>query len=136
MASYSRNGSTSDVEVHAFKGYEIWQAMFERFSKPRPIPLGESVVASCLATSTLLVIAGPFLLGSLARSRLLWRLVFAISVLVAVGVTGLVIWCRLIDEACPIPWNNPTALTPLLLFPLLHLCGMILIRPAKSAQLS
>ncbi|MEK7952366.1 hypothetical protein [Luteolibacter soli] len=136
VASYSRDGSANNVEVRPFKGYEIWQEMLNRFSKRRPRPLGESVVASCLATGTLLVIASPFLLGVFGRSRILWWLVFAISVLVAAGITGSVSWCRLFDEASPIPWNNPTGLTPLLLFPLSHLCGMLLIRPAKGAQLS
>lgn len=135
MASHSLSGDTH-VKVRAFKGYETWKEMLERFSKPRPI--GESVVASCLATGTLLVIASPFLLGLLAHSRLLWRLAFASSVLVAVGVTGLVIRCRLIGGASPTPWDNPTPTTLALLiwFPLFHLCGMLFIRPAQSAQLS
>jgi hypothetical protein len=120
--------------MRAFRGYEIWKEMVERFSKPRPIPLGESVVASCLATGTLLTLASPFLLGSFARSRLLWRLVFAGSLLATGGVTGLVIWHRLTGGASPVPWNNPTALAPFLMFPLLHLFGMLFLRPAKGIQ--
>jgi hypothetical protein len=124
------------VKVHVFKGYEIWRRMFERFSKPHPIPLGESVVASCLSTGTLLVIASPLLLGPFLRSRLLWWFVFVCSALVATGVTGLVTWSRLFGGASPLPWNNPMSLTPLLVFPLLHLCGMLFVRPAKCTQLA
>lgn len=128
--SEGRGGDS--VQIRAFKGYEVWKEMFKHFPKRHPIPRGEPIFASCLAAGTLLTLVSPFLAGVLGRCLRPWQFVLACSLLVTAGTTGLWIWHLIAGGASPMPWDNPTALAPLLGFPPLHLCGMLFIRPGKN----
>lgn len=119
--------SPAELKWRAFRGFEIWASLGEMYRySGRPSAVDATIgVGFCMLA--IQACAGPFMVGWLSRSRLLWGLMVVAAAMTLVSVVG-ILGLEVLREPADERSRLGAGIIALFAAPFLHLTGLLLVR--------
>ena len=114
------------------RGYTIWESVISMMSNPGTLDIKDGIVCGALFAATMITVASPFLTVFLVKSRLLWWMFLVFSCIGVLGISVMFLVLLVTD-----PWDPETTrigpgMAALIVFPLLHFAGILLVRRTRT----